>query len=304
LAKLGVIFGGNSQLNHESFDISMIKAFAVFFLLLSVPTSLASQGRLLGRVIDAGGSPVAAATVFLTSGAATQAAVSNAQGYYVFLAVPEGAYTLKAQKRGLPKTDPVNVQVAANTTVRRDVTIGAEAVAGPLLAANKPKAEPKQERTVADKPKADNADAAAQAKAAAEAKAKAEAAELARLKEEEELKKAAEEVARLEAEANATNVEQEVSIEGGREAVVKQIIYPETAVKFKIEGKVVSRVFVDNTGNVLKIDILKGAHELLNEEAVRVLTEETKYKPAIVNGKPVAGAITVPLNFKIGKVTW
>jgi len=286
----------------------MIKAFAVFYLLLSVPTSLASQGRLLGRVIDAGGSPVAAATVFLTSGAATQATVSNAQGYYVFLAVPEGAYTLKAQKRGLPKTDPVNVQVAANTTVRRDVTIGAEAVAGPLLAANKPKAEPKQERTVADKPKADNADAAAQAKAAAEAKAKAEAdakaAELARLKEEEELKKAAEEVARLEAEANATNVEQVVSIEGGREAVVKQIIYPETAVKLKIEGKVVSRVFVDNTGNVLKIDILKGAHELLNEEAVRVLTEETKYKPAIVNGKPVAGAITVPLNFKIGKVTW
>ncbi len=286
----------------------MIKAFAVFYLLLGIPTSLASQGRLLGRVIDAGGSPIAAATVFLTSGAATQAAVSNAQGYYVFLAVPEGAYTLKAQKRGLPKTDPVNVQVAANTTVRRDVTIGAEAVAGPLLAANKPKAEPKQERTAADKPKADNADAAAQAKAAAEAKAKAEAdakaAELARLKEEEELKKAAEEVARLEAEANATNVEQEVSIEGGREAVVKQIIYPETAVKLKIEGKVVSRVFVDNTGNVLKIDILKGAHELLNEEAVRVLTEETKYKPAIVNGKPVAGAITVPLNFKIGKVTW
>ncbi len=293
----------------------MVRVFTVFIFLLSIPTSLASQGRLLGRVLDAGGAPVAAATVFLTSGAATQAAVSNAQGYYVFLAVPEGAYTLKAQKRGLPKTDPINVQVASNTTVRRDVSIGVETAAGPLLAANKPKAEPKQERPVADKPKTDNAgadkakaDADAKAKADADAKARADAdakaAELARLKEEEELKKATEDAARLEAEANATNIEQEVSIDGGREAVVKQIIYPETAVKLKIEGKVVSRVFVDNTGNVLKIDILKGAHELLNEEAVRVLTEETKYKPAIVNGKPAAGAITVPLNFKLGKVTW
>ncbi|RFM25450.1 MAG: energy transducer TonB [Candidatus Thermochlorobacter aerophilum] len=121
--------------------------------------------------------------------------------------------------------------------------------------------------------------------------------------EDDEIKRITAEAEALTSQLNAT-VEKDVQIQGGIESIIKKIVYPETAIHMKIEGKVVARVFVDAKGNVLKIDILKPAHELLNEEAVRVLTEDAVYIPAQANGKPVAGAITVPLNFKIQKVTW
>ncbi len=260
-----------------------------------------SQGRLLGRVVDGNGAPLPATTVYLSSGSSTQAALSNSDGYYIFLSVPEGQYSLKAFKRGLPKVDPVPVTIAANTTTRKDLILGPTGGSVTLLALSKPKEKPAAERPVAAvvKPKEEKA----AEKPVAEAKPSEPEPTAVAVDEDDEIKRITAEAEALASQLGAT-VEKDVQIQGGIEAVIKKIIYPETAIHMKIEGKVVARVFVDAKGNVIKIDILKPAHELLNEEAVRVLTEDTIYIPAQANGQPVAGAITVPLNFKIQKVTW
>lgn len=287
-----------------------------FFALIVIAAALLlrteagfSQGRLLGRVVDGNGVPLAAATVYLSSGNSTQAALSNADGYYIFLSIPEGQYNLKAFKRGLPKTEPVNVTIAANTTTRKDFVLSESGGSVTLLALSKPKEKPAAgaekptekpaERPIAavTKPKEEKP----AEKPVAESKPSAPAAVT--VEEDEDIKRITAEAEALTSQLNAA-VEKDVQIQGGIEAVIKKIVYPETAVNMKIEGKVVARVFIDAKGNVLKIDILKPAHELLNEEAVRVLTEEAVYTPAQAGGKPVAGAITVPLNFKIQKVTW
>jgi protein TonB len=285
----------------------VIASFALIVLSLLLCHKGFSQGRLLGRVVDGNGAPLPAATIYLSSSSSTQAALSNSDGYYVFLAIPEGEYSLKAFKRGLPKTDPVSVTITANTTTRKDFILGPTGGSVTLLASSKPKEKPAEkpatERPVAAlvKPKEDQAADKPADKPVAEAKPSGSATVA--VDEDDEIKRITAEAEALTSQLNAT-VEKDVQIQGGIESVIKKIVYPETAIHMKIEGKVVARVFVDAKGNVLKIDILKPAHELLNEEAVRVLTEETVYIPAQAGGKPAAGAITVPLNFKIQKVTW
>jgi len=285
----------------------VIASFALIVLSLLLCHKGFSQGRLLGRVVDGNGAPLPAATIYLSSSSSTQAALSNSDGYYVFLAIPEGEYSLKAFKRGLPKTDPVSVTITANTTTRKDFILGPTGGSVTLLASSKPKEKPAEkpatERPVAAlvKPKEEQAADKPADKPVAEAKPSGSATVA--VDEDDEIKRITAEAEALTSQLNAT-VEKDVQIQGGIESVIKKIVYPETAIHMKIEGKVVARVFVDAKGNVLKIDILKPAHELLNEEAVRVLTEEAVYIPAQAGGKPAAGAITVPLNFKIQKVTW
>jgi len=283
----------------------VIASFVLIVLSLLLCHKGFSQGRLLGRVVDGNGAPLPAATIYLSNGISTQAALSNSDGYYIFLSVPEGQYSLKAFKRGLPKVEPIPVTIAANTTTRKDFILGATGGSVTLLASSKPKEKPAEkpaaERPVAAvvKPKEEKA----AEKPVAEAKPSEPEPTTVAVDEDDEIKRITAEAEALASQLNAA-VEKDVQIQGGIESIIKKIVYPETAIHMKIEGKVVARVFVDAKGNVLKIDILKPAHELLNEEAVRVLTEDAVYIPAQANGKPVAGAITVPLNFKIQKVTW
>lgn len=247
-----------------------------------------SQGRLTGRITDGGGQPLGAATVFLSSPTAAQAAITNAQGYYVFLSVAPGSYTIKVSKRGQPAAEPRSVAVASNLMTRLDVALGGRAVA---VADKKEKKE--------DKPK-ELADAEKSASTAAAPTPQPISTPQA---DEEQLRKVAEEAKALEEFVN-TAPEKEIAVDGGMGAVMKKVVYPETAKNLKIEGKVVARVYISPAGEVMKIDLIKSAHELLNEEAVRVLSEEVAYTPAQLNGKVVPGAITIPINFKLGKVEW
>ncbi|MFN3345968.1 MAG: energy transducer TonB, partial [Chloroherpetonaceae bacterium] len=121
--------------------------------------------------------------------------------------------------------------------------------------------------------------------------------------------KGAEELISLtEENLNADDIEQvatlesNVSIVGGVEQIYKNIKYPDLALKAGVEGKVVAQVFVDKQGNIVKVNFLKSINPILDAEVMRVLTEDTEFKPAkISGGKTVAGAIVIPFNFKIKK---
>ncbi len=254
-----------------------------------------SQGRLFGRVVDEGGKPVPAATVFVSSGSINRAALTNAQGYYVFLGISEGKYSLKVFKTGFPKTSRDGIAIASNSTVRHDFKLGDNSSG--LQVASAVVRERKKEIAKVAKPKSE--------KPTETIVVKNEEGETEELDESEveEIKKA-EESAKEEEEALTTAAEKEVAIEGGIAAIQKAIKYPETAINLKIEGKVVVRVFVGRDGSPLRMDVMKSAHELLDEEALRVLSENAKFTPAVVNGQNAIGVITVPITFKIGKVVW
>lgn len=98
--------------------------------------------------------------------------------------------------------------------------------------------------------------------------------------------------------------ESRISVVGGIQAVQEGVRYPETAMRLKIQGKVVARVFVDSMGRVFKISLIGRAHELLETEAVRVLTEDIRFTPAVQEGVPVPGAIVIPVVFKLAKEVW
>lgn len=265
----------------------------MFSFLFSSPA--VSQGRLFGRVVDESGKPVPAATVFISSGLINRAALTNAQGYYVFLGISEGKYVLKVFKTGFPKVSREGVAVASNSTVRHDFKLGDNS--GGVQVASAVVRERKKEADKSKKPKSE--------KPTETIVVKNEEGETEELDESEveEIKKA-EESAKEEEEALTTAAEKEVSIEGGIAAIQKAIKYPETAINLKIEGKVVVRVFVGRDGSPLRMDVVKSAHELLNEEALRVISEHAKFTPAVVNGQNTIGVITVPITFKIGKVVW
>lgn len=77
-----------------------------------------------------------------------------------------------------------------------------------------------------------------------------------------------------------------------------QLRYPEAAGAQKIEGKVVASFVVNTDGSITDIRILNQANELLSQETRRVMELSPKWAPARHEGKPVAIAMTLPVDFR------
>lgn len=86
--------------------------------------------------------------------------------------------------------------------------------------------------------------------------------------------------------------------EGGLSGITRNVVYPQSAMQLKIEGKVVLSVIVDQNGNPAQINILSPAHEVLNEAAIETVYK-TKFKPASHNGKNVTNRVSVPIQFRL-----
>lgn len=86
--------------------------------------------------------------------------------------------------------------------------------------------------------------------------------------------------------------------EGGLSGITRNVVYPQSAMQLKIEGKVVLSVIVDQDGIPTQINILSAAHEVLNEAAIETVYK-TKFKPASHNGKNVTSRVSVPIQFKL-----
>ncbi len=263
------------------------------------------QGRLMGRVLDSSGKPVAGATIYITSTTVTQAAVSNAQGYYTFLNVPPETYKIRTYKRGY-STWNSELAVVANSITRVDVKLGTEeAEENVVVAETKKSTSTAVKKIVPVEKKKESVEVVAVDKTPEMRKEI-----VAQLKSDnDEDDKGAEELINLtEENINADDMEQVATLEsnveivGGVEQIYKNIKYPDLALKAGVEGKAIAQVFVDKSGNIVKVNFLKSINPILDAEVMRVLTEDTQFKPARVSGgKTVAGAIVIPFNFKIKK---
>jgi periplasmic protein TonB len=85
-----------------------------------------------------------------------------------------------------------------------------------------------------------------------------------------------------------------------REWVRRRTYYPQEAIDKKIRGTVFLTFIVEKDGSVSNVTIVKGVHALLDNEAVKVISESPKWSPGLQRGQPVRVRYLIPLNFSPG----
>lgn len=81
--------------------------------------------------------------------------------------------------------------------------------------------------------------------------------------------------------------------------LMKNIKYPEQAMKEGIQGRVAVRFIVEKDGSISNVRPVLSVHPLLNKEAVRVVKSMPKWSPGKHNGKPVRVRFNLPVMFKL-----
>lgn len=100
-----------------------------------------------------------------------------------------------------------------------------------------------------------------------------------------------------------TSVEQMPQFPGGDAGLLRwvslNIIYPETAMKNDVQGRVVVQFVVTKTGSVGGVKVVRSVDPELDREAVRVVKTLPNFIPGKMNGQSVNVWYTLPINFKL-----
>ena len=83
--------------------------------------------------------------------------------------------------------------------------------------------------------------------------------------------------------------------------VYQYLKYPQAAVEQGIQGRVIVNFAIDTDGTVSEVEVTRGVHLLLDEEAVRVVKASPKWKPGKVKGRKVKAYVSIPVEFKLEK---
>jgi len=92
-------------------------------------------------------------------------------------------------------------------------------------------------------------------------------------------------------------VEEMPELIGGIKGLQSKITYPEIAKRIGIEGKVIVQAIVDESGNVISVNTLKGIGSGCDEVAMDAV-RSSKFTPGKQRGKTVKTQITIPIVFK------
>jgi periplasmic protein TonB len=85
------------------------------------------------------------------------------------------------------------------------------------------------------------------------------------------------------------------------EYVLSKLKYPAQARRMDIEGKVFVEFVIEKDGSITDVKAIKGIGAGCDEEAVRVVSESPKWKPAKQRGKSVRQRMVLPITFKMNK---
>ena len=81
--------------------------------------------------------------------------------------------------------------------------------------------------------------------------------------------------------------------------VYKNLKYPESAIKNKIQGKVIVRFVITELGEVEKAEVVRSLQTECDKEAIRVIKLLPKFTPGKQNGKATKVWYTFPVVFKL-----
>lgn len=85
-----------------------------------------------------------------------------------------------------------------------------------------------------------------------------------------------------------------------RKYLAQTVRYPVYAQEHGIQGEVMVSFVINKEGRIGNLKIVKSAHPVLDEEAIRVVKSMPRWKPGTQSGNPVNVLYTVPINFRIG----
>jgi len=85
---------------------------------------------------------------------------------------------------------------------------------------------------------------------------------------------------------------------GGISAITQNIVYPESAKKDGIEGKVFIIATVNANGDVVKTEVAKSVDPVLDAAAVKAI-KMTAFSPGEKDGKKIKATVTIPVQFKL-----
>lgn len=88
-----------------------------------------------------------------------------------------------------------------------------------------------------------------------------------------------------------------MGVTGGKQIRKVQPVYPQAARTMRLGGIVTVRAHVDRSGNVTKVDIVKG-HPMLIAAALDAV-RRWKYQPFLLNGQPIENDINVDVRFDL-----
>ena len=77
----------------------------------------------------------------------------------------------------------------------------------------------------------------------------------------------------------------------------KNVRYPEAALKMEIDGNVEVEFFVNKKGKVIKVAIVEGINEILNNEAIRVVSSSPRWIAAELKGEKLTSKMTISVEF-------
>lgn len=90
---------------------------------------------------------------------------------------------------------------------------------------------------------------------------------------------------------------------GGEAALMKwinqNIRYPTMAIENNVQGRVVVKFVVDNTGKVGRAIVIRGKDPDLDKEALRVVKSLPAFTPGMINNQPVSVWYTIPIQFRL-----
>ena len=69
--------------------------------------------------------------------------------------------------------------------------------------------------------------------------------------------------------------------------VAQNLVYPEQAIKDKVQGRVIVEMVIETTGEVVDAKILRGLSPECDAEVLRIVKLMPKWTPGYKDGKPV-----------------
>ena len=84
-----------------------------------------------------------------------------------------------------------------------------------------------------------------------------------------------------------------------RSWVYKYLKYPESAIRENLQGQVLVSFIVEKDGSVTNVTVEHGIDEVLDDEAVRVVSVSPKWIPGQIKGVKVRTRIVIPVEFRL-----
>ena len=85
---------------------------------------------------------------------------------------------------------------------------------------------------------------------------------------------------------------------GGIMGIQSRIVYPEKAKGEGVQGRVIVKAFINENGDVAKVELIKGIGATCDEAAMDAV-KKTKFKPGQHRGKSVKVQVAIPILFKL-----